>query len=96
MPTPASSSGIEIPSDSLSPETLRALIEEYVTRSGTDYGSQEASLDRKVGDVLKQIERGEVCIVFDPATETADLREAPPKHRPFSKLSKGVGSHNSD
>ena len=31
----------------LSPEALSGLIEEFVTRSGTDYGQREASLAEK-------------------------------------------------
>ena len=81
---------LEIPAESLKPETLRTLIEEYVTRSGTDYGTQEASLDRKVADVERQLGRGEIVIVFDPASETCDLREAE-KHRPFSGKLKPIG-----
>ena len=52
---------------------LRALVEEFVTRDGTDYGAREKSLDEKVADVTRQLERGEVRIVFDPETESATL-----------------------
>jgi uncharacterized protein YheU (UPF0270 family) len=64
---------IEISSDSLSAEALRRLVEEFVTRDGTDYGAVEASLEEKVRQVLAQIEAGEVRIVFDPETESANL-----------------------
>jgi uncharacterized protein YheU (UPF0270 family) len=64
---------IEVPRDALSPEALRALVEEFVTRDGTDYGAVERGLDAKVADVMRQIERGEVRIVFDPDSETTTL-----------------------
>ncbi len=64
---------IEVPADSLSREVLRALVEEFVTRAGTDYGAVERTLDAKVADVLRQLERGEVHIVFDPESETTTL-----------------------
>ena len=35
---------MQIPHDQLSPQALRGLIEEFVTRDGTDYGTTEASL----------------------------------------------------
>ena len=61
---------IEIPPDSLSRDALRALVEEFVTRDGTDYGPVEKSLEAKVAEVLRQLDRGEVRIVFDPDSET--------------------------
>jgi uncharacterized protein YheU (UPF0270 family) len=67
---------IEVPPSALSPEALRALVEEFVTRDGTDYGAVERSLDAKVADVLRQIDRGEVRIVFDPDSETTTLVSA--------------------
>ena len=64
---------IEVPPGALSRETLRTLVEEFVTRDGTDYGAVERSLDAKVADVLRQLDRGEVRIVFDPDSETTTL-----------------------
>jgi len=70
---------VEIPHGELDRNTLRRLVEEYVTRDGTDYGSRERTLEEKVEDVLRQLHRGEVRVVFDPDTETTNLvpRDAP-------------------
>lgn len=64
---------IEIPHTALSPEALRGLVEEFVTRDGTDYGLRERTLDERVRDVMRQIERGDVKILFDPDSGTANL-----------------------
>ncbi|HEV7733253.1 MAG TPA: YheU family protein [Candidatus Binatia bacterium] len=64
---------IDVPPEALPAATLRALLEEFVTRDGTDYGTHERSLDDKVRDVLRQIARGEAKIVFDPASQTANV-----------------------
>lgn len=64
---------VEVPYTALSPDALRGLVEEFVTRDGTDYGVRERSLDEKIRDVMRQLERGEVKIVFDPATRSANL-----------------------
>ena len=40
-----------VPWQELAPETLENLIESYVLREGTDYGSHEKSLQDKVNDV---------------------------------------------
>ncbi|MGD8175374.1 YheU family protein [Marinimicrobium sp. ARAG 43.8] len=62
-----------IPYQQLSADALRGLIEEFITREGTDYGWEETSLERKVQQVHTQVERGEVVIVFDHASETVSL-----------------------
>lgn len=67
---------IEVPTAELAPETLQALVESFVLREGTDYGVQEVTLDSKVAQVLRQLQRGEARIVFDPATESVDIRVA--------------------
>lgn len=65
--------GVEVPWDRLASDVLRRVVEEFVTREGTDYGEASFSLDDKVGHVLAQLRRGEAAIVFDPGTETLDI-----------------------
>jgi uncharacterized protein YheU (UPF0270 family) len=64
---------IEVPHGALSPEALRGVIEEYVTRAGTDYGAQEKAIEEKVADVERQLERGEAIIVFDVDAATTNI-----------------------
>jgi uncharacterized protein YheU (UPF0270 family) len=64
---------IRVAPDDLEPDTLRAVIESFVLREGTDYGVHEASLDAKVAQVLIQLRRGEAHITFDPATESVNV-----------------------
>jgi uncharacterized protein len=65
---------VDIPMAQLAPDTLWALVETFVLREGTDYGEQEVPLATKVGQVVRQLQRGEAHIVFDPATESVDIR----------------------
>ena len=65
---------IQIPYRELSPDALRGVIESFVLREGTDYGAREFSLDEKVAHVMKQLERGEALIEFDPEFETIDIK----------------------
>lgn len=62
-----------IPHKQLSSDALHGLVEEFITREGTDYGLEEISLADKVGQVMLQIQRGEVVIVFDPGMESVSL-----------------------
>ncbi|MHB8420676.1 MAG: YheU family protein [Myxococcales bacterium] len=71
---------LQIPLDSLSPEALDGLIEEFVTRDGTDYGLREKTRAEKKSEVLRQLQRGEVVIVFDSDSESCNIlpKEAVP------------------
>ena len=62
-----------IPYKELSVDALQGLIEEFITREGTDYGADEVNLDTKVSQVRRQLEKGEVVIVFDSSTESVSL-----------------------
>ena len=64
---------IEVPYDSLNPDTLRAVVEEFITRNGTDYGEHERTLDSKVADVMRQLRRGEAVVVFDQQTNSVNI-----------------------
>lgn len=64
---------VEVPWRALGADALRGLLEEFVTRDGTDYGVRERTLDERVRDVMRQVERGEVVILFDPRSGTANL-----------------------
>jgi uncharacterized protein YheU (UPF0270 family) len=62
-----------VPHTELESDTLTRLIEAFVLREGTDYGAREFSLEQKVAHVLRQLERGEARIMFDPNSETVDI-----------------------
>jgi len=64
---------IPVAPDDLEPDTLRAVVESFVLREGTDYGAHETSLDAKVAQVLLQLRRGQAQITFDPATESVNV-----------------------
>ncbi|MFN8642667.1 MAG: YheU family protein [Candidatus Binatia bacterium] len=67
------SAPVEVPLDALTPAALRGVDEEYVNREGTDYGARERTLDEKVRDVMRQLERGEAMILFDPESRSTTI-----------------------
>ena len=79
------SKGVELSIEQLSEVALQGLIEEYITREGTDYGNSssplgaaadphaEWSLEEKVAQVYRQLESGDARIVFDLELETASI-----------------------
>lgn len=64
---------IEIPFGFLTGDALRGLIDEFVSREGTDYGQGEYTLDEKAASVRRQLENGRAVIVYDPDTENCNI-----------------------
>lgn len=67
-----------IPYEQLSAAALDNLIEEFVTRDGTDYGAEEASLPQKISQVLRLLRQGEVVILFDDESASCNII---PRHK---------------
>ncbi|KIH77317.1 hypothetical protein SAMN05660860_02078 [Geoalkalibacter ferrihydriticus] len=65
--------GIDVPYAKINPETLRNLIQEFVSRDGADWGDAGCSLEDKVDEVLRQLKTGKARVVFDLKTETANI-----------------------
>ena len=64
---------VKIPYDQLSPEALQGVVEEFVTRDGTDYGEEEIPLETKIAQVLAQLRSGKAVIVFDQETDSGTI-----------------------
>lgn len=62
-----------LPWQELSTDALDGLIEEFVTRDGTDYGEQEVSLARKVEQVKAKLRAGEVVLLFSESTAECSI-----------------------
>jgi uncharacterized protein YheU (UPF0270 family) len=75
---------VEIAPSQLSMDALNGIIENFILREGTDYGVVEVEFDRKKSQLKKQIDRGDVKIVYDQSTETVSLITA----NDFKKLQK--------
>jgi uncharacterized protein len=56
----------------LSPAALRALVDEFVTRDGTDH----SSVERRIENVMRQLEEGRVELHFDAETQTRNILPA--------------------
>ena len=67
---------MHVPWRELSEAALQSVLEDFVTREGTDYGHETYTLERKVADVRAQLERGEAWLDFDPESETVTVRAA--------------------
>jgi uncharacterized protein YheU (UPF0270 family) len=65
--------GLEIPFERISPDTLRKMIEEFVTREWADPVDSGYTLEDKVAQVLRQLETHTARVVFDITSETWNI-----------------------
>jgi hypothetical protein len=65
-----------IPIDRLSPEALRGVIEEFISREGTDYGEMEVSPEISFRRLKHKLEKGLAVLIFDDETETTNIFSA--------------------
>jgi uncharacterized protein len=63
---------IRIAPSLLDERTLRNVIEEFVTRDGTEF----SLLETKIGEVRLLLARGEVELWFDPESSTCNILRA--------------------
>lgn len=62
-----------VPWKELDAHTLQNMIEEYVTRDGTEYGEQETPLETRVQQVRRHLEQGEAVVWFDEYAQTVNI-----------------------
>lgn len=69
-----------IPHDMLQTDTLQGLLEDFVTREGTDNGD-DTPLQVRVQRARAALQKGEAVILFDPDSQQCQLllrAEVPP------------------
>lgn len=64
---------VRVPPERLPPETLTALLEEYASRDGTDYGHYDISLEEKRDQLLSRLSAGDLQLLYDVDSEHWDL-----------------------
>ena len=65
-----------IPLEQLPIDTLNAIIENFVLREGTEYGSEDVSLDNKIAQVHQQLKQGSALLVYSELHETVNILPA--------------------
>ncbi len=65
--------GVEVPWQRISPEALRNMMEEFVTREWSELTDAGYSLDDKVAQVLKQLQEKRARVVFDLASGSCNI-----------------------
>ncbi len=64
---------LNIPLDRINPDTLRKMVEEFVTRDWSELADSEYTLNEKVEQVLQQLHDKRARIVYDNTTESWNI-----------------------
>ncbi len=70
-----------MPYAELSADALQGVIDNFILREGTDYGDRAFSHEQKVTQVLRQLERGEARILFDPLDSSVTIVPVQPDRK---------------
>jgi uncharacterized protein YheU (UPF0270 family) len=77
---------VAVPMQRLQENVLQALLEEFASRDGTDYGERELSLAEKVQSLEGKLKVGELQMLYDTDSEQWDLL---PKEQATALLNNG-------
>ena len=64
----------KIPVNKLSPKALQGVIEEFITRDGTDYGEIEVPMETLFRHAKQKLENGLAVLIFDDGVLPVRLR----------------------
>ena len=64
---------VEVPLERLDEQVLKALLEEFSSRDGTDYGARETTLEERVAQLSHSLKMSELAILYDADSEQWDL-----------------------
>ena len=65
--------GVDVPLDRVNPETVRKMVEEFVTREWSDLSDAECTFEDKIEQVLKQLKDNKIKVVYDLTSETCNI-----------------------
>jgi len=65
--------GVDVPLDHINPETLRKLVEEFVTREWSDLSDADCTFEENVEQVMQQLRDSKIKVVFDLTSESCNI-----------------------
>jgi uncharacterized protein YheU (UPF0270 family) len=68
-----SEDGVVVPMALINPETLRKMVEEFVTREWSDLADSDCTFEDKIEQVLQQLKDNRIRVVFDLTSETCNI-----------------------
>ena len=65
--------GVNVPLDRINPETLRKIVEEFVTREWSDLSDAGCTFENKIEQVIQQLKENRIKVVVDLMSETCNI-----------------------
>ena len=65
--------GVAVPLERINPDTLRKLVEEFVTREWSELADADCTFEDKIEQVLQQLKDNRIKVVFDLTSETCNI-----------------------
>lgn len=65
--------GVVVPLDRINPETLRKMVEEFVTREWSELSDAGYTFEDKIEQVIQQLKDGRADVVFDLLSESCNI-----------------------
>ena len=65
--------GVDVPPERINPDTLRKMVEEFVTREWSDLSDADCTFEDKIEQVLQQLKDNRIKVVFDLTSETCNI-----------------------
>lgn len=81
---PEAEDGVVVPLERINPDTLRKLVEEFVTREWSELADGVCTLDDKVDQVLQQLKEGKALVVYDVLSESCNIVPSENANRNFN------------
>jgi uncharacterized protein YheU (UPF0270 family) len=65
--------GVVVPLDRINPDTLRKMVEEFVTREWSELADSDCTFEDKIEQVIQQLNDNRINVVFDLTSETCNI-----------------------
>ena len=70
---PNSEEGVVVPIERINPDTLRKMVEEFVTREWSELSDADFTFEDKIEQVIQQLKDNNISIVYDLTTESCNI-----------------------
>ena len=72
-PTDLNENIIDVPYEQLDPQTLRRMIEDFITAEWSDFGAEHSELEGKIDQVLRQLKKKRAKVVFNLESQAVHI-----------------------
>lgn len=72
-PTDLNENIIDVPYEQLDPQTLRRMIEDFITAEWSDFGAEHSELEGKIDQVLRQLKKKRAKVVFNLESQAVNI-----------------------